>query len=49
MKGSGTWNRMVEHHELFITKFEGDLTFRSPKIREEWANIGQPGFVNSLF
>ena len=28
------WGRMGEHHELFITKFEGDLALRSPKLEK---------------
>lgn len=25
-----SWGRMGGHHELFITKFEGDLALKSP-------------------
>ena len=26
------WGRFGGHHKLFITKFEGDLALRSPKL-----------------
>ena len=32
-KAKKNWGRMGGHHELFITKFEGDLALRSPKLK----------------
>lgn len=37
--------RMGGHYELFLTKFEDDFALKSLLIREEWAKIGQLGFV----
>ena len=33
-KRKKNWGRMGGHHELFITKFEGDLALRSPKLEK---------------